>query len=211
MGHYPNSYLGDSYKGLNERISNRQKDFYLNEQNLNREAKELAKNYSAKIPEEANANSKLPLVGETKGYENQDVRISTGAENVALYPKLKEQLMMENIYNLGKLNPKLREVTEQLDKLNGNINYGISGISTITEANRLGVLWVGDNATEIIDRGIVKGWMSQDKTRVYRFPSDKLHAKQSVTKFQANFETYKIDPISKERIKIGNAHLDVKD
>ena len=44
-----------------------------------------AKNYSAKIPEEANANSKLPLVGETKGYENQDVRISRrelGPDNI---------------------------------------------------------------------------------------------------------------------------------
>ena len=44
-----------------------------------------AKNYSAKIPEEANANSKLPPVGETKGYENQDVRISRrelGPDNI---------------------------------------------------------------------------------------------------------------------------------
>ncbi|OOF55751.1 hypothetical protein BKK56_05915 [Rodentibacter genomosp. 2] len=42
----------------------------------------------------ANANSKLPIVGKTKGYENQTVNlnVSSGAENVALYPKLKEDL-----------------------------------------------------------------------------------------------------------------------
>ena len=47
---------GDRNKGLNERISNRQKDFYLNEQNLNREAKELAKNIKLPISDKVLEN-----------------------------------------------------------------------------------------------------------------------------------------------------------
>lgn len=43
--------------------------------------------------------SKLPIVGKTVGYENQTTRISTGAENVALYPKLKLDLKTEEYAN----------------------------------------------------------------------------------------------------------------
>ena len=52
-------------KGLNERISNRQKDFYLNEQNLNREAKELAKNIKLPISDKVLENHIIN--GEPKG------------------------------------------------------------------------------------------------------------------------------------------------
>ena len=52
-------------KGLNERISNRQKDFYLNEQNLNREANELAKNI--KLPISDKVLEKHIINGEPKG------------------------------------------------------------------------------------------------------------------------------------------------
>ena len=38
---------------------------------------------------------KLPVMGKTQGYEYGDVRISSGAENVALYPKLKLDLQAE--------------------------------------------------------------------------------------------------------------------
>ena len=61
-----NANLGvNRNKGLNERISNRQKDFYLNEQNLNREAKELAKNI--KLPISDKVLEKHIINGEPKG------------------------------------------------------------------------------------------------------------------------------------------------
>ncbi|OOF45250.1 hypothetical protein BKK52_12725 [Rodentibacter trehalosifermentans] len=49
------------------------------------------------LPNWANANSNLPIVGKTTGYENQTTRISTGADNVALYPKLKATLISKEI------------------------------------------------------------------------------------------------------------------
>ncbi|WP_331436992.1 EndoU domain-containing protein, partial [Haemophilus sp. C1] len=61
-----NANLGiNRNKGLNERISNRQKDFYLNEQNLNREAKELVKNI--KLPISDKVLEKHIINGEPKG------------------------------------------------------------------------------------------------------------------------------------------------
>ncbi|MEE3607469.1 VENN motif pre-toxin domain-containing protein [Avibacterium paragallinarum] len=47
----------------------------------------------------ANANSKLPVVGKTENYENQTskIHISSGAENVALYTKLKSNLIGKEI------------------------------------------------------------------------------------------------------------------
>ncbi len=162
---------------------------------------------------------KLSFSGKDKNYpktgmdNHQRAKVGdsdypSGAENIALYPKLKEQLHRENILNIGKLDPKLQELT---DKLGKELNYGISGISSVHEANRLGRLWVGNDASEIVEKDKVIGWKSQDNTRVYRLPSAKPNARESKTKTQANFETYKIDPISKERIKIGNGHLDIKD
>ncbi|WP_228064773.1 VENN motif pre-toxin domain-containing protein, partial [Muribacter muris] len=51
------------------------------------------------LPNWANANSKLPIVGKTKGYENQTVNlnVSSGAENAALYSKLKSSLVGKEI------------------------------------------------------------------------------------------------------------------
>ena len=47
-----------------------------------------ALNYvSTKLPKGANANEKLPIIGKTKGYENQNVRISGGEYRANLYSK----------------------------------------------------------------------------------------------------------------------------
>ena len=40
-----------------------------------------------KLPKGANANEKLPIIGKTKGYENQNVRISGGEYRANLYSK----------------------------------------------------------------------------------------------------------------------------
>ena len=166
----------------------------------------LATTTPAVIPKGANANEKLPPVGETKGYENQTTRISTGAENVALYPKLKEQLVQENLHNIGRLDPKLQEVVEQLGS---NTNYSIKGISTHEESSRLGRLWVGDNYSVVTKGDVVVGWNSEDGLRGYRFPTQKPNSNYAETGIQANFETYKINPINNKKEKIGNAHLNI--
>ncbi|MFQ1050093.1 hypothetical protein ACIRXL_08495 [Avibacterium paragallinarum] len=114
--------------------------------------------------------------------------------------------MTENIINIGKLDPTLQEVTS---KLGVKLNYGIDGTRSVSESNRLGMLWVGENPIEIKERGKVIGLASNDGIRKYRFPSYKPNATLSTTKIQANFETYKIDPISKKSVKFGNAHLDI--
>ncbi|MCR1837459.1 hypothetical protein E5343_11730 [Rodentibacter caecimuris] len=51
------------------------------------------------VPKWANSNSKLPIVGKTKGYENQTVNlnVSSGAENATLYSKLKSSLVGKEI------------------------------------------------------------------------------------------------------------------
>ncbi|MGX2968437.1 VENN motif pre-toxin domain-containing protein, partial [Ursidibacter sp. B-7004-1] len=156
---------------------------------------------------------KLPVIGKTQGYEYSNVSISSGAENVALYPKLKEQLMNENLINIGKSDPKLKEVSDGIGK---NLNYGISGISSIDDSNRLGKLWVGEGYStsyEINSHGqkIPVGLMSADGLRGYRFPSEKPNSKWAITGIQANFETYKINPINNKREKIGNAHLNIQE
>jgi len=54
-----------------------------------------------KLPKGANANEVLPIVGKTKGYENHEVRISSGAENNAKAIPLKEQLSNEVLKSRG--------------------------------------------------------------------------------------------------------------
>ena len=54
-----------------------------------------ARNYSAKIPKEANANSKLPPVGEIKGYDLKSFNYE--AHNLVNYERYKRQLMDDNL------------------------------------------------------------------------------------------------------------------
>ena len=68
-----------------------------------------AKNYSTKIPEEANANSKLPPAGETKGYDLKSFNYE--AHNAKVYQDLKMDLktqqsansVIEHLQQHGKL------------------------------------------------------------------------------------------------------------
>ncbi|MCX2959889.1 MAG: hemolysin, partial [Serratia symbiotica] len=54
------------------------------------------------------------------------------------------------------------------------------------------------------------GLMSADGARVYRFPASKDNSSHAITGTQANFETFKIDPATGDKTKIGNGHLDIK-
>ena len=168
-----------------------------------------ALNYAgAKLPKGANANEALPVVGKTKGYENQDIRISNGAENIALYPKLKEQLIKESFKGIASQDSRLQAV---YDGLNKGLNYGIKGIISSSESDRLGRLWVGEGYSEVRNpKGEIIGYNSQDKLRGYRIPSKK-NSPYAETGIQSNFETYRINPITNEKEKIGNAHFNIKD
>ncbi len=128
---------------------------------------------------------------------------SSGAENTATYPKLKDDLMQQNLNNIAKQDPILAAVV-QGD--NGKLNYGV-GSGTKAEADRLGQIWVGDGARLTSDG---TGLMSADGARVYRFPASKDNSSYATTGTQANFETFKIDPVTGDKTKIGNGHLDIK-
>ena len=168
-----------------------------------------ALNYARfKLPKGSNANDALPVVGKSKGYENQTTRISTGAENNALYPKLKEQLIQENFKNIASQDPKLQAVYDGL--LGKGINYGVKGTISSAESDRLGRLWVGEGYSEVKYKGEIIGYNSQDKLRGYRKPSEKSTS-YAETGVQSNFETYRIVPGTDEKQKIGNAHFNIKD
>jgi len=89
---------------------------------------------------------------------------------------------------------------------NGKLNYGV-GSGTKAEADQLGQIWVGDGARATSDGS---GLMSADGTRVYRYPSSKENSQHATTGIQTNFETFKIDPATGDKVKIGNGHLDIK-
>ena len=129
---------------------------------------------------------------------------SSGAENVATFPKLKGDLAQQNLNNIAKQDPRLAAVV-QGD--NGKLNYGV-GSGTKAEADRLGQIWVGDGAKPTGDG---KGLVSVDTLRVYRYPDTKPNAPKSLnpTGVQANFETYRINPATGDRDRIGNAHMSI--
>ncbi|BDH46950.1 hypothetical protein TUM12370_29940 [Salmonella enterica subsp. enterica serovar Choleraesuis] len=45
--------------------------------------------------------------------------------------------------------------------------------------------------------------------RVYRFPASKDNSPHATTGIQANFESFNINPVTGEKTKIGNGHLDI--
>lgn len=84
--------------------------------------------------------------------------------------------------------------------------YGI-GLGTAADADRLGKIWVDDGARLTSDE---TGLMSADGTRVYRFPASKDNSSYAKTGTQANFETFKIDPMTGSRVKTGNGHMHIE-
>lgn len=54
------------------------------------------------------------------------------------------------------------------------------------------------------------GLISADGTRVYRPPTPK-DSPFATTGVQANFETYNINPVTGQRVKVSNGHMDVAD
>ncbi|WP_267436752.1 VENN motif pre-toxin domain-containing protein [Erwinia psidii] len=139
-----------------------------------------------------------------KGSSQAETKPSSGAENAATYPKLKDDLVQQNLNNIAKQDPRLDAVVKGD---NGKLNYGV-GSGTKTEADRLGKIWVGDGAIPTTDG---KGLVSADGLRVYRYPDAKPNAPINLnpTGTQANFETYKINPATGERVRVGNGHMSI--
>ncbi|WP_244145893.1 hypothetical protein [Paraburkholderia tropica] len=136
------------------------------------------------------------------GGENGQQSASSEASNTATYPSLKGQLSDESLANIAGSDSRLAAAINGSGKSNPNVNIG-SG--TAAEADQLGKLWVGDGAKKTSDGS---GWISADGTRVYRSPSQK-DSPFATTGTQANFETYTINSITGQRVKIGNGHLNV--
>ncbi|MBV5097633.1 filamentous hemagglutinin [Enterobacteriaceae bacterium YMB-R21] len=117
---------------------------------------------------------------------------------------MKDDLVQQNLSNIAKQDPILAAVVKGD---NGKLNYGV-GSGTKAEADRLGQIWVGDGARPTKDG---TGLMSADGTRVYRFPKGKPNAPASVnpTGVQANFETFQINPVTGQKTKVGDGHLNI--
>ncbi|MEN4735130.1 filamentous hemagglutinin [Pantoea agglomerans] len=126
------------------------------------------------------------------------------AYSSATYPKLKEDLIQQNLNNIAKQDPRLAAVVKGD---NGKLNYGV-GTGTKEEADRLGKIWVGDGARPTSDG---TGLVSADGTRIYRSPKEKPNAPDSLnpTGTQANFESYTKNIETGKMDKTGNGHLNV--
>ncbi|RAU44642.1 MULTISPECIES: filamentous hemagglutinin N-terminal domain-containing protein [unclassified Pseudomonas] len=145
------------------------------------------------------ASTRFEAAGGAKGGA-----VSSGAENAALYLPLKDQLLQENLSNIAAQDSRLAAA------VNGSgtrsLNFSI-GQGTSYEANQLGKIWVGDGAIKTSD-GL--GLISADGTRVYRPPTPK-NSSFATTGVQANFETYSVNSVTGQRIKVSNGHLNVAD
>ncbi|WP_434771292.1 hypothetical protein [Pseudomonas entomophila] len=126
--------------------------------------------------------------------------VSSGAENAALYPKLKDQLIQENLSNIAAQDSRLAAAVSGSGTRNPNFSIGTGSAA---EADSLGQIWVGDGARPI--SGVPGGLISADGARVYRPPTAKPNtpAQYNPTEVQANFQTLQDGKI------IGNGHLSV--
>nr|CBX82621.1 hypothetical protein EAIL5_3801 [Erwinia amylovora ATCC BAA-2158] len=126
-------------------------------------------------------------------------KATSGAENVVTYPKLKDDLVQQNLNNIAKQDPRLAEAVKGSGTKNPNFSVGMG---TASEADNLGKIWVGDGARLLTDG---KGWVSADGTRVYRFPASKPNTPQDLnpTGVQANFETLK------DGKRVSNGHMGI--
>jgi len=130
--------------------------------------------------------------------------VSNGAENIATYPKLKDQLAQQNLANIAAQDSRLAVAVKGSGTANPNFSVGRG---TAAEADQLGKIWVGDGAKKTADG---TGWISADGARVYRTPTVKS-SPYATTGVQANFETYSINPVTGQKIKVSNGHLNVTD
>ncbi|MGU8115044.1 VENN motif pre-toxin domain-containing protein, partial [Serratia marcescens] len=136
-----------------------------------------------------------------KGGNQSEAKLSSGAENTATYPKLKDELRQQNLNNIAKLDPRLSEAVKGSGTKNPNFSVGMG---TAAEADRLGKIWVGDGGKLVDNQKKCPGcWVSADGSLVYRPPSPKK-SPFATTGVQANFQI-----LDKSGAVISNGHLNV--
>lgn len=137
----------------------------------------------------------------TTKQSQAETKPSSGAENSALYPKLKDELMQQNMKNIAKQDPRLAEAVKGSGTTNPNFSVGIG---TAAEAENLGKIWVGDGGKLVDNQMKCPGcWISADGTRLYRPPTNKK-SQFATTGIQANFQQF-----DKSGAMISNGHLNV--
>lgn len=116
-----------------------------------------ASDFSVEVPSTVSAKDRQVTVTETVGYGKgtTNLRVSTGAENVALYPKLKEQLKLENLSNIVSKSPILEHAAF------GKGNLTVKGTVTKKEVERLAIEWIGEKPILTSNGGMI----SSDGTR----------------------------------------------
>lgn len=128
-------------------------------------------------------------------------KATSGAENAATYPKLKDELRQQNLNNIAKLDPRLSEAVKGSGTTNPNFPIGMG---TAADADRLGKLWVGDGGKLVDNQKKCPGcWASADGSLIYRPPSPKK-SPFATTGVQANFQI-----LDKSGVVISNGHLNV--
>jgi hypothetical protein len=184
--------LNTALSRFGAKSTNKQFQQFIKEKVENNVATSQKGNKSSQFGEHAKNENQL-----TENWNN-----TNQAHNVANSSKLKDNLTNENLNTIAKQDPRLSAVVKGE---NGKLNYSV-GTGTSAEANKLGMIWVGDGAKQTSNGG----WISADGTRGYRPPSSKPDSPYAETGVQANFETYKFG-IDGKRIKVGNGHLNIKD
>jgi len=127
---------------------------------------------------------------------------TSGAENIATTPKLRDQLRQENLDNIAKSDDRLGQAVRGSGS--SNPNFGI-GRASASKADELGKTWVGDGAVPVRNQAACPGCLkSADGTRIYRPPTVKNNtpAEFNPTGIQANF----VQLDSKGTV-ISNGHL----
>ncbi|WP_169740834.1 VENN motif pre-toxin domain-containing protein [Stenoxybacter acetivorans] len=136
-------------------------------------------------------------------------KTTSGAENVATYPKLKDELMQQNLNNIAKQDSRLAAAAKGSGTTNPNFSVGMG---TADEANRLGKIWVGDGARLVDNQKNCPGcWISADGSRLYRPPTEKANTPThfNPTGIQANFQILEVNPTTGKSVTISNGHMSI--
>ena len=151
------------------------------------------------IKSPATAQPKPKVANE--GSKPAEITPTSGAENAATYPKLKNDLIQQNLNNIAKQDPRLTIAVKGDGSSNPNFSVGKG---TATEADRLGKIWVGDGGKLVENQKKCPGcWVSADGSLVYRPPSPKK-SRFATTGVQANFQI-----LDKSGAVISNGHLNI--
>lgn len=98
-----------------------------------RKLNERARDFSVEVPNTISAKDRQVTVTKNANYGNGETNLRVDARNVALYPKLKEQLRQENLNNIVSKYPILEHAAFSKG------NFIMKGTITNKEAERLAI------------------------------------------------------------------------